>query len=143
VQGALEPGLAADALAQAGTQALGELAQERRLLGSGQHLLPRPADHADAFPSRPDRRTGRLTKIKAFPDPKLNQAWAALDGRWLVWNEYHDFNGFNDFTTWAWDTHARKLVSIGSATRGPTGEFWDSPWRGPDIRDGRRHGYKA
>jgi hypothetical protein len=83
-----------------------------------------------------DARTGRLTKIKAFPDPKLNQAWAALDGRWLVWNEYHDFNGFNDFTTWAWDTRARKLVSIGSATRGPTGEFWDSPWRGPDIRDG-------
>src|SRR6476646_214447 len=47
-----------------------------------------------------DARTGRLTKIKAFPDPKFNQAWAALDGRWLVWNEYHDFNGFNDFTTW-------------------------------------------
>jgi hypothetical protein len=83
-----------------------------------------------------DARTGRLTKIKAFPDPKFNQAWAALDGRWLVWNEYHDYNGFNDFTTWAWDTHARKLVSIGSATRGPAGEFWDSPWRGPDIRDG-------
>lgn len=83
-----------------------------------------------------DARTGRLTKIKAFPDPKFNQAWAALDGRWLVWNEYHDFNGFNDFTTWAWDTHARKLVSIGSATRGPTGQFWDSPWRGPDVRDG-------
>jgi hypothetical protein len=83
-----------------------------------------------------DARTGRLTRIKAFPNPKYNQAWAALDGRWLVWNEYHDFNGFNDFSTWAWDTHAHKLRSIGAATRGPTGRFWDSPWRGPDVRDG-------
>jgi hypothetical protein len=83
-----------------------------------------------------DARTGHLAKIKAFPNPKFNQAWAALDGRWLVWNEYHDFSGFNDFTTWAWDTHARKLTSLGSATRGPNGQFWDSPWRGPDVRDG-------
>lgn len=86
--------------------------------------------------ARIDARTGRLTRIKAFPDPQFDQAWAALDGRWFVWNEYHGFDGFNDFTTWAWDTKARKLIQIGTATRAPTGQFWESPWRGPDVRDG-------
>jgi hypothetical protein len=86
--------------------------------------------------ARIDTRTGRLTRVKAFPDPQLDQAWAALDGRWLVWNEYHGFDNFNDFTTWAWDTQARKLKQLGSAARGPTGQFWESPWRGPDIRHG-------
>jgi hypothetical protein len=83
-----------------------------------------------------DARTGRLTRIKPFPDPQFDQAWAALDGRWFVWNEYHGFDGFNDFTTWVWDTRARKLIQIGAATRGRTGQFWESPWRGPDVRDG-------
>ena len=83
-----------------------------------------------------DATTGRLTKIKAFPNPKFNQAWAALDGRWFVWNEYHNFDGFNDFTTWAWNTRTHKLRQLGAATRGPNGQFWDSPWRGPDVRDG-------
>jgi hypothetical protein len=86
--------------------------------------------------ARIDTRTGRLTRIKAFPDPQYDQAWAALDGRWLVWNEYHGFDGFNDFTTWAWDLRARKLTRLGAAVRAPGGQFWDSPWRGPDVRDG-------
>jgi hypothetical protein len=86
--------------------------------------------------ARIDTSTGRLTRVKAFPDPQFDQAWAALDGRWLVWNEYHGFDGFNDFTTWAWDTQARKLTRLGAAVRGPTGQFWESPWRGPDVRDG-------
>lgn len=81
-------------------------------------------------------KTGALTRIKAFPDPRFDQAWAAVDGRWLVWNEYHGFDSFNDFTTWAWDTRTRKLTQIGAATHGPRGRFWDSPWRGPDVRAG-------
>ena len=83
-----------------------------------------------------DTRTGVLTRIKSFPDPNLDQAWAAFSGRWLVWNEYHGFDSFNDFTTWAWDTQAHTLKQIGAATRGPSGLFWDSPWRGPDVREG-------
>ena len=83
-----------------------------------------------------DARTGAITRIKAFPDPQFDQAWAAHDGRWLVWNEYHGFDSFNDFTTWAWDSRTRKLEQIGAATRGPYGRFWDSPWRDPDARDG-------
>jgi hypothetical protein len=80
--------------------------------------------------------TGRLTRIKAFPDPNDDQASAAFDGRWLVWNEYHGFTNFDDFTTWAWDTRTRKVVQLGAAARGPTGRFWESPWRGPDVREG-------
>jgi hypothetical protein len=83
-----------------------------------------------------DARTSSITEIKAFPNPRFDQAWAASAGRWLVWNEYHGFDSFNDFTTWAWDTKTRKLIQLGIATRGPTGRFWDSPWRGPDVRDG-------
>lgn len=83
-----------------------------------------------------DAKTSAITKIKPFPNPRFDQAWAAYAGRWLVWNEYHGFDSFNDFTTWAWDTTRRKLTQLGTATRGPAGRFWDSPWRGPDVRDG-------
>jgi hypothetical protein len=86
--------------------------------------------------ARIDARTSAVTRIRAFPDPRFTQAWAAFDGRWLVWNEYHGFDSFNDFTTWAWDTRTRKLSQIGAATRGPDGQFWESPWRGPDVRAG-------
>jgi hypothetical protein len=83
-----------------------------------------------------DARTNAVTRIKAFPDPQLDQAWAAYAGRWLVWNEYHGFDSFNDFTTWAWDTRTHKLTQLGAAARGPSGQFWNSPWRGPDVREG-------
>jgi hypothetical protein len=83
-----------------------------------------------------DERTSVVTRIKAFPDPQFDQASAAYSGRWLVWNEYHGYDTFNDFTTWAWDTQAHKLEQLGAATRAPSGQFWDSPWRGPDVRDG-------
>ncbi len=86
--------------------------------------------------ARIDARTGRLTRVKAFAHPRFDQAWAAFDGRWLVWNEYHGFDTFDDFTTWAWDTRSRKLTQLGAAVHGPTGQFWESPWRGPDARDG-------
>lgn len=81
-------------------------------------------------------RTGAMTPIKSFPNANFDQAWGNFDGRWLVWNEYHGFDNFNDFTTWAWDTQSRQLVQLGAATRGPNGQFWESPWRGADVRDG-------
>jgi hypothetical protein len=83
-----------------------------------------------------DAGTGRLTKIKAFPNPDLSQAGGAFDGRWLVWNEYHGFTSFDDFTTWAWDAKTRKVLRLGAATRSPGGQFWESPWREPDVRGG-------
>jgi hypothetical protein len=86
--------------------------------------------------ARIDARTNTVMEIKAFPDPHFDQAWGAFDGRWLVWNEYHGYDSFNDFTTWAWDTRTRKLAQLGTATRGPAHQFWDSPWRGADVRSG-------
>jgi hypothetical protein len=86
--------------------------------------------------ARIDARTNGMTEIKAFPDPLFDQAWGAFDGRWLVWNEYHGYDSLNDFTTWAWDTQSRKLVQLGAATREPSGQFWESPWRGADVRNG-------
>jgi hypothetical protein len=83
-----------------------------------------------------DARTSAVIEIRAFPDPQFDQAWAAYSGGWLVWNEYHGYDSFNDFTTWAWNTRAGRLVRLGGSTRGPTGQFWDSPWRGPDVRAG-------
>ena len=87
--------------------------------------------------------TGAVTQIRAFPDQtpatpseQGDQAWGAFDGRWLVWNEYRGQTDFNNFTTWAWDTQTRKLTKIGAAKRAPNGQFWESPWRGPDVRDG-------
>jgi hypothetical protein len=88
-------------------------------------------------------QTSAVTRIRAFPDPtpangseQADQAWGAFDGRWLVWNEYRGETNFNDFTTWAWDSRTGDLRQIGAATRGPSGQFWESPWRGPDVRDG-------
>jgi hypothetical protein len=86
--------------------------------------------------ARIEARTGALTRIKAFSDPKFTDAWGAFDGRWLVWNEYHGFDNFDDFKTWAWDTQTRALSQLGAATRGPDGQFWESPWRGADVRGG-------
>ncbi len=86
--------------------------------------------------ARVDARTSVVRRIKAFPDPELDQAWGAFDGRWLVWNEYHGFDNFNDFTTWAWDAQSAKLIQLGAATRGSDGQFWESPWHGADVRHG-------
>jgi len=86
--------------------------------------------------ARIDTTTGLLAKIKPFPDPQFDQAWGTFDGRWLVWNEYHGYDNFNNFTTWAWDTRTRELTQLGAATPAPDGQFWESPWRGADVRDG-------
>ena len=85
---------------------------------------------------RIDAPTGRRTEIKRFPEATSDQADGAFDGRWLVWNEYHSLTSFDDFTTWAWDSRSGRVRQIGAATPAPDGEFWPSPWRSPDVRDG-------
>ena len=94
--------------------------------------------HSSKFsgPARIDATTGRLTEIRAFPDPAHDQADGAFDGRWLVWSEYHGFDSFDDFTVWAWDSRTGQVRRIGAANRAPDGAFWPSPWRQPDVRDG-------
>ncbi len=74
--------------------------------------------------------------ISAFPDPTDDQADGAFDGRWLVWDEYHGFESFDDFTVWAWDSRSGDVRQIGSATRDSGGQLWPSPWRQPDVRGG-------
>jgi hypothetical protein len=86
--------------------------------------------------ARINARTNRMTRIKAFPDPLSDQADGAFDGRRLVWHEYHGFASLDDFTTWAWDVRTREVSQIGAATPTPGGGFWESPWRGPDVRGG-------
>jgi hypothetical protein len=77
-----------------------------------------------------------LTRIRAFPNPRNDQADGAFDGRWLVWSEYHGFESFNDFRVWAWDSRTGEVHQIGAATQAPNGGFWESPWRQPDVREG-------
>jgi hypothetical protein len=86
--------------------------------------------------ARVDVPTGRVTHIRAFAHPRTDQADGAFDGRWLVWNEYHSLESFDDFTTWAWDSQTGAVTQIGAAQRAPDGTFWVSPWRQPDVRDG-------
>lgn len=80
--------------------------------------------------------TNRMTRIRAFPDPLNDQADGAFDGRRLVWHEYHGFASFDDFSTWEWDARTGEVSRIGAATPTPGGGFWESPWRGPDVRRG-------
>ena len=62
--------------------------------------------------ARIDARTSLVMRIKAFPDPRLDQAWGAFDGRWLVWHEYPGVDRFDDFPTGAWDRRTRKLTQM-------------------------------
>jgi hypothetical protein len=77
-----------------------------------------------------------MAEIRAFPDPAQDQADGAFDGRWLVWDEYHGFESFDDFTVWAWDSRSGDVRQIGAATRDSLGRLWPSPWRQPDVRGG-------
>ena len=106
------------------------------LSGNGRWIFVEAYSPSFSGVGRIDVRSGRLKRIKSFPDPQYTQAWGAFDGRWLVWNEYHGFDSFNDFRVWAWDSRSGDLRQIGAAMRGPDGRFWDSPWRGADVRDG-------
>jgi hypothetical protein len=85
---------------------------------------------------RIDVPTGRITEIRALPDPSEEQADGAFDGRWLVWAEYRGFDTFDDVTVWAWDSRTRAVSQIGAAAQGPAGQPWPSPWRQPDVRGG-------
>jgi len=86
--------------------------------------------------ARVDVPTGRMTEIRAFPDPSENQADGAFDGRWLVWDEYRGFQSFDDFTVWAWDSRTGDVRQIGAARRDSVRQLWPSPWRQPDVRGG-------
>jgi len=77
-----------------------------------------------------------MTRIKPFPDPGNDQADGAFDGRWLVWNEYHGFDSFDDFTVWAWDSRTGQVRQIGAAKQAPDGRSWGSSWRQADVRGG-------
>ena len=83
-----------------------------------------------------DSKTSRVTQIKAFADPAEDQADGAFDGRRLVWSEYHSLSDPDDFTVWTWDSRPGRVRQIGAATRAADGEFWPSPLRAPDARDG-------
>jgi hypothetical protein len=106
------------------------------LSGNGRWIFVEVYSPAFSGVGRVDTRNGRLKRIKSFPDPQYTQAWGTFDGRWLVWNEYRGFDSFNDFTVWAWDSKSGDLRRIGMATKASDGEFWESPWRGPDVREG-------
>jgi len=86
--------------------------------------------------ARVNATTKTMTRIRAFPEPANDQADGAFDGRWLVWDEFHGFDSFNDFTVWAWDSRSGQVREIGAAARGPDGRFWTSFWRQADVRDG-------
>lgn len=86
--------------------------------------------------ARIDARKSRLTRIRAFADPTDDQADGSFDGRWLVWDEYHGFDSFDDFIVWAWDSRTGDLRRIGAAARAPDGRPWPGPWRQPDVRGG-------
>ena len=86
--------------------------------------------------ARVDARTSHVTRIRRFPSARDDQADGSFDGRWFVWNEYHSLSGFDDFTTFAWDSHTGAVTQIGGATPNPAGGFWPSGWRQPDARAG-------
>lgn len=94
--------------------------------------------HAPGFSgvARIDVAAHRIVQIRAFPDPADDQADGTFDGRWLVWDEYHGFDSFDDFTVWSWDSRSGRVRRIGGATRAAGGRFWPSPWRQPDVRGG-------
>jgi hypothetical protein len=106
------------------------------LAGDGRTFFASLSSKAFSGVVRIDVRTDRFTPIRRFPDAVTDQASGSFDGRWLVWDEYHSLWGSDDFTTWSWDSHTGQVRQIGAATRSPSGDFWSSPWRHPEARDG-------
>jgi hypothetical protein len=94
--------------------------------------------HTSSFAgvARINAQTNRVTRIKRFPDAARDQAFGSFDGRWLVWVETHSLYELNDFTVWAWDSRAERLMKIGAAGQGPQGSFWWSYSLHPAVRDG-------
>jgi hypothetical protein len=82
--------------------------------------------------ARISAQTGRVTRVKRFPDPAKDQAWGSFDGRWLLWFESHSSYNLGDFTVFAWDSRTARLVKIGTGG----GRFRWSSWRPPYVRGG-------
>jgi hypothetical protein len=86
--------------------------------------------------ARINAHTGRVTRIKRFPDPAKDQAWGSFDGRWLLWFEGHSFYNLGDFTVFAWDSRTARVVKIGAGWQESQGRFRWSSWRHPYVRNG-------
>jgi hypothetical protein len=86
---------------------------------------------------RVDARTSRVTRIRRFPNAHDDQADGSFDGRWFVFSEYHSLEDpFDDFVTFAWDSHNGTLTQLGEAKLDPNGHPWPGAWRQPDVRAG-------
>ena len=85
---------------------------------------------------RVDARTSEVRRIRRFPNAHDDQADGTFGGRWFVWSEYHSLEDFDDFTTFAWDSRTGRVQQIGAAKPDPSGGFWPSGWRQPDVRGG-------
>jgi hypothetical protein len=104
--------------------------------GDGRHFFAELYSPAFSGVVRVDARTSRVTRIRSFPSARNDQVDGSFGGRWLVWNEYHSLETFDDFTTFAWDSQTGRLKQIGAAKRDSDGNFWPSTWRQPDVRAG-------
>src|SRR6266542_1014499 len=76
---------------------------------------------------------GHLRRIRAFPDPAVDQADGASGGRWLVWAETHSLRSLDNFTVYAWDSATGRLRRLGHSRRGRHGAPWPSPWHAPAV----------
>ncbi len=62
-------------------------------------------------------RQGSVTRLRTFDNPNEDQATAAFDGRWLVWEEDHSIENWNDWDIRAWDSSTGDVFDIASASR--------------------------
>jgi hypothetical protein len=104
--------------------------------GDGRSFFATIHTRAFAGVARISVQTGRVTRIKRFPDAAKDQAWGSFDGRWLLWFESHSFSNLGDFTVFAWDSRTARLVKIGAGSQQAQGRFRWSAWRSPYVRDG-------
>jgi hypothetical protein len=77
--------------------------------------------------------SGGVQKIQSYQDPAVDQADGASGGRWLAWEETVSLQSLDDFTVYAWDSAAGRLLTIGHSLNGPGGVPWPSPWHPPAV----------
>jgi hypothetical protein len=80
-----------------------------------------------------DARTGRIvTRVDAFEEPDIDQAFGSADAAHAVWKEYVT-RDLSQFVIKAWDRKTARVSQIGASRMAGDGESYPAPLEAPVI----------